>query len=398
MIFVPPNRTMFCLAEQEAIIVDRVRKHRVAQALSAVRALMAIRGVRGIVLTTPGAVAWATGSMNPPVDRTAATDVVWLCVGPDRAVIVTTEVEAPRILAEFEPRSYGIEVVAVAWWDAAAVVSASERALDTGNNAPLGSDGHPAFSIDVTDDLTAARMPLGTEEQELLRSLGADATWAVQQALRAWTPGETDFDIQGRISGLVESRGADCPVLLVGADDRIGKFRHPIAMGVPASRLVMAVLVARRAGLHVALTRYVSVGAIDQRLADGLSASRRIHRKMLAATVPGATYGSVLEVLEGAYRDEGHPDAWRQHYQGGPIGYAQREFEISPAQRDSRWWQQLVSLGGAVAWNPSLPGGSKDEDTYLVGPEGAAERVTVAPEWPDSDDGTARPGVLMLDG
>ncbi len=381
-------------------MADRVREQRVAHALLAVRQLIASKGLRGIVLTTPGAVAWATGGMNLPVDRTAVTDVVWLCVGPDRVVMVTTEVEAPRILAEMEPHSYGIDVVAVPWWDSAAAVNSSARALGaSAQRGFLGCDGHPAFAIDLTDDITAARMSLCAAEQEELRSLGTDAAWAVQESLRAWTPGEIDYQIQGRIAELVESRGADCPVLLVGADERIGRFRHPIAMGVPARRLVMAVLVARRSGLHVALTRYVSAGPIDPRLVDGFRATRRVHRKVLSATVPGATYGSVLEVLEQAYLAEGHPSAWHQHYQGGPIGYAQREFEITPAAHDSRWWNQPVSVGDAVAWNPSLPGGGKDEDTYLVGVDGASELVTTAPEWPDADDDCqARPGILSLDG
>ena len=56
----------------------------------------------------------------------------------------------------------------------------------------------------------------------------------------------------------------------------------------------------------------------------------------------------------------------RGHYQGGPIGFAQREFEIAPGQTGSRWYREPVAAGHAVAWNPSLPGGAKAEDTYLV--------------------------------
>src|ERR1700682_4067706 len=387
-----------------AYVVDRLRGQRSAHALSAVRELAVAHDVAGVVLTRPGAVAWASGGMNPPVDRTAATDVVWLCGGPGPGVIAPHEAKAPRISAEMDPAAYGIEVVAVPWWDGAAPVTASKRALgaaagSTGGGPGLGSDGHVGFEVDLTDPITAARLALCPAELVELRALGCDAAEAVQNALRAWVPGESDRQIQGRIADLVEAGGADCPVLLVGADERVDRFRHPVAIGAPAYRIVMAVLVARRSGIHVALTRYASAGALDPQLADGLSATRRIHRKVLAACVPGATYGSVLDVLDLAYVDEGHPGAWRQHYQGGPIGYAQREFEIAPVQHDSPWWNHPIASGTAVAWNPSLPGGSKDEDTYLVSPDGVAQAVTVAPDWPTADDQSPeRPGVLTVGG
>ena len=51
---------------------------------------------------------------------------------------------------------------------------------------------------------------------------------------------------------------------------------------------------------------------------------------MLAASTAGTTYGDVLQVCDRAYAAAGHPQAWREHYQGGPIGYRQREFEIAP--------------------------------------------------------------------
>jgi len=56
-----------------------------------------------------------------------------------------------------------------------------------------------------------------------------------------------------------------------------------------------------------------------------------------------------------------------------------------------------VALGHAVAWNPSLRGGAKREDTYLVTADGA-EAVTVAPDWPTQESGEARrPAVLDVD-
>jgi antitoxin VapB len=184
-------------------------------------------------------------------------------------------------------------------------------------------------------------------------------------------------------------------VLLVGGDDRLRTYRHPVAVGEALHRTVMAVLVAARHGQHVALTRYASAVPVDEDLAGGLAAARRIHRRVLAACRPGADVGGVVTELADGYADAGADGAWQQHYQGGPIGYAQREFEIAPGQTTSPWWSTVLPAGAAVAWNPSLPGGAKDEDTYLVR-DGDPELITTTADWPLADEQLpARPDVLV---
>jgi antitoxin VapB len=371
---------------------DRLaRRHQ--SALERVRAVIRAAGVPGVVLTRPGPVAWATGGMNPPIDRTAPVDTVWLAVGPSTATVITTEVEAPRIRAELAPA--GVEVAAVAWWDDKAMADAAAEAVGS-EPAELGSDGHPAFGHDLDHALTAARLPLSDPEQEDLRDLGHDAAAAVEQALREWAPGEADREIAARVAAAVERSGADAPCLLVGGDERLRSFRHPVANGSRPKRAVMAVLVARRDGLHVALTRHVAT-ASDPELEQGLSACREIHRATLRAGRPGAAYGDALEGLSAGYERAGAAGEWRAHHQGGPIGYGQREFEIVPAQTDSEWWAEPIAVGTAFAWNPSLPGGAKDEDTYLTGSSGL-ELITTTGGWPVVDDGTdlPRPAVLEV--
>jgi Xaa-Pro dipeptidase len=236
---------------------------------------------------------------------------------------------------------------------------------------------------------------LAEAEQLDLADLALDATVAVESALRAWWPGESDFDIAARIAAAVEATGADAPVLLVGGDDRLANFRHPVANGARPERIVMAVLVARRAGLHVALTRYVATEVSDDFNA-GLELTQRIHAHTLDAVRAGATHGAVMTALASAYDEAGWHDEWHNHYQGGPIGFGQREFEIAPGQTTSTWWGQPIESGLAVAYNPSLPGGLKDEDTYLLTPAGDLRWLTTSGDWPTVDvAGYLRPTVLM---
>lgn len=353
-----------------------------------------------VVLTSPASVAWATGGANPPIDRAAATDVVWVVASAGALAtggpvhVLTTEVEAPRLQSEGPFAELGWPVTPVHWWEPDALVRAAERLV--GQPASMiASDGNAAFGVDASHDLVAARMALTAPDVASMRALARDAAAAVEQALKQWRPGETDRMIAGRIAENAETVGACAPVLLVGGDDRLRRFRHPVATGHAVEDIVMAVLVANRGGLHVALTRYAARPTAAAALATELDAVRSIHAQVLKRCVPGITAGVVLDELDSAYATRGYAQAWRQHYQGGPIGYAQREFEITPGQRSSEWWDHPLAAKTALAWNPSLPGGAKDEDTYLL--DNGLELLTQTGSWPMVEcDGFTRPSVLLV--
>ena len=352
----------------------------------------------GLVLTGPAAVAWACGGVAPPVDRTAAVDLVWAVFSAAGAALITTYVEAERIRDEYGPAVHGFaELVSVPWQDPEAFVRAAER-FASAPAARLASDGHPAFGLDASDDLIALRLSLSTAEQEDLADLGAEAAAALQSALTSWQPGERDLDIQARCAARLEAAGADAPVLIVGGDDRLERYRHPMAVGAPVSRLAMAVVVARRGGLHVAATRFATAAPLDAAYAALRRRVLAIDDAVLSASRPGATYGTALGALDAAYAQAGAPGEWSGHYQGGPIGFAQREFELAPDQLASRWFTEPIAVGHAIAWNPSLPGGAKAEDTYLVTGDGRLTRVTDAPGWPaEPDDGRQPPRPAVLE-
>ena len=344
----------------------------------------------GLVLTRPASVAWATGGVAPPVDRSADTDLVWVVITPAGAGLITTEVEAGRIAEEYQPARHGFtDLAAVPWYRPGEFVRAAEE-LAGAPASRLAGDGHPAFAVDASGDLTGLRLALSSPEREELRALGGDAAAALEGALASWAPGERDLDVQARVAASLEARGADAPVLIVGGDDRVRRYRHPMAVGAPARQLVMAVVVARRAGLHAAATRFACAGPLPPELRALRARVCRIERDTLAQSRPAGSYGQALSALDAGYAREGVPGGWAGHYQGGPIGFAQREFEIAPCQRDSRWYSTRIEADHAVAWNPSLPGGAKVEDTYLVA-TGGLERVTAGRDGPDDPSGPAWP-------
>jgi Xaa-Pro dipeptidase len=374
---------MFGIAEPS---LGDSRTTEVAHKLASVRELIADRSLPAVVFRQTDAVHWVTGGVTNRIERGNPASAMWIVATPSAAHAITTNVERPRLSAE-GPLA-GFELHGVTWYEEGSFERLAEEL------AGAAADDIGGLGVDVDDDLVALRLPLLPAEQSRLAALAADVTAALEAAVREWAPGELDVEVQARVAAGLERVGAFGTCLIVGGDDRVERFRHPLAAGVPVHRLVMAVVVAERDGLHVAATRFASRGPLSASFRDSRRRAADVERAALDASEPPATYGDALLALADAYATAGHRDEWMDHYQGGPIGYRQREFEIVPSQVDSRWFKTRISGGTALAWNPSVAGGGKCEDTYLVEMNGL-RRVTDSRDWPLDDD---RPAVLDISG
>jgi Xaa-Pro aminopeptidase len=369
----------------------------VAAKLAQVRALLADLGAPAIVLTTSGAVAWLTAGLENRIEAGSTASAMWVVVTPEDALALTTNVERPRIGAEHGLAGRGLGLETVAWYAGDAGFVATAREFAGSPAATLASDGHAGFGVDAEDALAGLRLALLPSERERLSALAVDAAGALERTLRSWRPGERDLDLQARIAAELERVGAFGACLIVGGDDRVERFRHPLAIGAPVKRLVMAVVVAERGGLHAAATRFACSEGLSGDVRAAWLAAVTVESRMLSASRVGATYGDVLRACDDAYAEVGQPGAWREHYQGGPIAYRQREFEIVPSQPESPWYGQRIEPGHAVAWNPSVAGGGKSEDTFLIDDEGA-RCLTHTGEWPQAAiaDGLERTAILDI--
>ena len=336
------------------------------------QALRERAGADALVLTRPGSVNWVTGGVSDPVDLTAPRDVVWAVLTEGSRALVTTRVEAPRLAHDFDVEASGWDLIGVPWYRSEAMVEAVTSLV--GGRASVLSDSSE-LGEDVSEQVVLTRMVLSDPERDEVRELGRDVALALDGAVASWVPGESrDTEIAGEVARALVRVGALPVCLIVGGDERLRSLRHPLSVGEVVHEAVMAVVVARRGGLHVAATRLAVASDADP-IIPLTRELASVDDAVLAACVPGSTWGSAVEALERGYRTIGREGAWAEHFQGGPIAFEQREFELAPGQNSSPFWDRPCEVGCAVAWNPSLSGGAKIEETYLIG-ESGIEPVT----------------------
>ncbi|MEA2365941.1 MAG: hypothetical protein QOE69_686 [Thermoleophilaceae bacterium] len=370
------------------------RAAEVAEKLDRVRGHLDETGRSGVLLTRQFLVSWITAGMEDVIIRGHDGSFVWALVTPNGAHLVTSNIEAARLGAEERPEELGFEVVGVPWYE-----GHFESALgDLCDPSGLSNDG-AGPGTDASDELQALRLSLTAGELDRMRVLGADACEALETTMRKLTPGMPGTDLSAEAAHQLERRGIFPYVLLSGGDARRASFRHPTVSRAPLERDAMMVFVAVRGGLNVACTRTASVGTPDAELAQRHAIASEAEARAIEATRPGASYGQALQAQVDAYEAHGYHDEWRNHTQGGPIGYGAREFGVAPLAAPDRFTEYAIEVGHAVAWNPTVQG-AKSEDTFIVG-ESANELITNSSTWPTievplADGSTTRPAILEV--
>ncbi len=286
--------------------------------------------------------------------------------------VLTSNIEAPRVMTE-ELDGLGFKLMETRWY------SPKEKAralLSIFGRRAFGSDDGTPNSKDVESVLPPLRMELTRSEMGRYRWLGRTAGRAMGEVCRRLRRGMSEEEMAGMLFAAMQARGVKASVMLVAADERIARFRHPIPTRARVRNAVMVVACARRWGLVCSLTRLVHFGRIPEETRRKHVAVTRVDARMILSSGPGVAYVDVFNEARRAYAEEGFAGEWTFHHQGGPTGYVEREFTVNP--ETGRDW--MVRVGHAIAWNPSISG-TKSEDSILVTGKGA-EVVTNTPGWP----------------
>jgi Xaa-Pro dipeptidase len=330
--------------------------HRAARA-DRIRDLLARRALGAAVLRTVPNFAWFTGGGDSRVDHSSPLGVADIVITPDAAIVLASSIEAPRMRAE---QALGLEVVEFPWHE-----GPDSTLRELIGEAPWGADiGLPGAVANLGGALARMRRILDPDAVEQLEAVGADTSAAIAETAAAVEPGLDEHSLAGSLADACRARGLVPHVLLVGADERVARFRHPLPAGATVRHRALLATSAERGGLYANVTRIIELDPPDAELARRRSACDEILSRMRdEATLPGSTLAEAFAACTSFYADAGYPGEWRLHHQGGPTGYVSREVIATPATHDP------IEVGQAFSWNPSITG-AKSEETFLLTPEG----------------------------
>jgi len=379
----------------DSVISSRERIQEAREVNRRIQAVMKARNLDAIVLTRVRSQAWALGGSDTRIVNAQQESPVWLLYSAGgRRYLISNNIEAGRLMEEEGLDDIGFQAKVFPWfYGIAGGKDERWKAVDElVGGGQLGADAALPHALDVSGDLARARFPLTETEVKKMRWLGIRAAKAVADTCREISPGMKETDIAGILAGKVWKEHINPTVVLIGVDDRLNRYRHLTPTSRTLKKYALVNLCAERWGMTVAVSRLVHFGALSRDLDRRIRACARVDAAALSASIPGAKFGDIFAFETDAYGQAGYAGEWKQHHQGGAVGYFEREFLSCPESTE------VVVEGMALAWNPTIAG-VKVEDTVLVGKEGV-EVLTLTPDWPMikveiTGKTWERPGILV---
>jgi antitoxin VapB len=237
------------------------------------------RGVDGVFLRRRSNIAWITDGADVHIDSGSPLGIAAILWTPSRKIVLTDTIEAPRLRSEEFDSEW--EIRTHNWWESPSVPSPQTCATDW----PDDQIAHLRFSLTDFEVIHA-------------RDLGHEAAAALCDALRAVSRGDSEHELAALISARLRRRAIFAPVLLVEADARLARFRHPIPTGAGIDRVVMAAICAQRRGLIVSATRLVHFGRVPEDLRLRHEAVCRVDAALHQATRPGARWCDLFALAQ----------------------------------------------------------------------------------------------------
>jgi Xaa-Pro aminopeptidase len=326
------------------------------------------RGLEAVYLSRVSNFAWMTGGLEPVVMLSSDRAEAGLLITPEKSYVVCNTIEHPRLRDEDKLEDQGYTFHTSPWYDG------TPEFVSLLQGKPCAADWPVPGCLDLSGEIARLRFQLVPEEVERYRQLGSATASALERAARQVRQGMSEVEISGRIGAEAVKQAVTPTLLLVGADERVFRFRHPIPTARKVQTYAMLVICGRRWGLVASATRLVHFGPLSDELRVKQEACAFVDATFNVSTRVRAKVSEVFARATRAYLAVGFPEEWKMHNQGGSAGYESRDYEGTPT------CEEIVLAEQGFAWNPSIAG-VKSEDTIVVHADGI-EFLTSTGDWP----------------
>lgn len=341
------------------------------------------RGLDGVIISRRDHFAWITSGGDNHVLKNSEVGVGHLVITPEKHYLVAHSMDALRIFEEQIP-GQGYELVSLRWYQGDPRHVAKELI-----GKKWAADTPYEDAIEVSQALSFLHYPLTNLEMSRCRWLGQQVGEILCEIAQSLRPGQSEEEIASNLQVECTKRCIDLDVLIVGSDERIFRYRHPLPTAKKVERYVLLHPAARRWGLHANVSRSVYFGKPAEEVERAYRAAATLEACLLERLAPGLPFSEIFEWQKNKYAELGFADEWHNHFQGGPTGYL-----VVDALRYST--STKVQVNQAFDWFITVTG-AKVEELALLSEKGV-EVPSFRPPWPAlrSDIGITVPDLWIM--
>ena len=349
-------------------------KQEFAIKLKRLRAFLSKEGYDAALMGTAANFSWLSCGGKNKVLLNTDYGVSVLLVTQERLVCVANTMDARR-LAEQELAGLGFELESLKWY-AEPVAACAQKLAGRGRllaDMPLPDAGGGA-EVNF-QKFYAVHYPLTDPEIQRYRTMGRDAEEVLRRVADQTRPGLSGLDVETLLLSEFAARKLNVTCLIVGADEEIWNYRHPLPSPKKIEKQLMLVLAVERHGLNVPITRMVWFGGEPPAdTAKRFRAVANIAARTIDACRPGVRFADLLARQKGWYAAEGFAGETENHFMGGITGYIPNDSSL--CLDDSA----VIQERQAFNWFITITG-ANTEDTMITTERGP-ELVTCTGRWP----------------
>lgn len=333
--------------------------------------------------------AWITGGGKNKVIGSDPVGFGILVIKSDmEKYLLAYRADIDRIIEE-ELQGLGYQPVSIYWYESSPKEEAvkmlqGKRAL---TDIPL--DG----AIYDLDAIYRLHFPLTDTEVERYKKVGRETEKIIAGVVRKITPGMSELEVKGMLMERFAANDMEVDVLLVGSDERIFKYRHPLPTEKEIEKYLMISPSVSKWGLHVNIARFIHFGQPDNEIVEKYRAACNIATAAISESYPGNTFANILEIEKELYSKYNYPNEWKNHFQGGITGYM-----VSDAAKclvkdeelvEKQTYEWFITISGVKSAELSFNDG-KDQHLFSVNGLWPTETYTY------KDKRVALPEILIL--
>ncbi len=351
-----------CLIQDKRRLSDVEEKH------ERIRVLLQSTGADALLLQDAASIAWFTAGVD--LTRCGSDSChTSVFVTEDARLFATNAVDSAQLF-EREAFGLGFQLKQREWFQ-----PHCSLVEDLCRGRKVISDSGIEGTRNTARRINRLRMPLTSLEVDRLRLLSKVLVHAVEVTAGHIRRGVTEAAVAGELSNRLIRRTVQPVRIQVCADGRNIRYRHWSFGEDPIESYATVSCVARRWGLHVAVSRTVCIGSVNQDLWEAHQKAVLMHATGLYFSRHGQQLKDIWPKVKRIYDKFGLSSEWQLSDQADVLGYRACEHQLTPTSDFD------LQAPTAVFWHPTV-GAAMPGDTVLV-LTGGSETLTRSDVWPE---------------
>jgi Xaa-Pro dipeptidase len=281
-----------------------------------VRIFLDRESLDALVLGRQDNFAWITAGGDNRVINNTDMGEGFAVITRDHKWLVAHHMDGRRFVEEQAP-GQDYELVTLYWHQG----TPADRILELTRGKRVAADFALPGARSLGPEIVDLHYPFTDLDLERLRWVGRTSNEIITRVSNELMPGTPESEVAARLAYEYTRRGLLLDALMVGADERISRYRHPLAGEKPIQRYAFLHPAARRWGLHANVTRLVHFGEPPAAIRDAHRAVTAVGAYVAGMLAPGVRFADILAEQKRLYAELGYPDEWNYHFLGGVSGY-----------------------------------------------------------------------------